>query len=525
MINTWFANIIELSAFAVVTILLVAGIGRLTGDRYSPQWRYFIWIFLALRLALPLDLQLPQAIPTVTLPNIVFDQFNSGVTTSPSAGNMDTSAGMPAENSHTGGTDSTVNTAPSGFSPDILTIVSWVWLLGAVSFLFWKLVHYRLTYRSLQAIWQPVGPRELAIMSKISAEMGFKRPLGLYQCSLASSPMLIGYIRPAILLPDTHLTDEQLALVLRHELTHAQRKDLWFMALMTWTAALHWFNPFIHWMVRMSYDDLEKICDSRVIKDADVRTRQVYANTILQYMKNKVKRGSSLTTSFLGGDRIIKERFTLIFQSGPKKSAAWVSSLLLVFILAGGTLVSCQNQSIQGEGKDSFTELYTLFGSSDEEVFGALSLDVDEDAEETSLSPDSTDYLLNQTVQVQGHSSQLQLGFYNDALMALQYRFDNHQDAFDVSKALREEIVTLHGEPSTIENHPNRLDSMPELPVELPLPSEYLEEWSIEADPQILMALFGDDSLSVNLELRLSMLDESHASVSVRYSLNRNSMQ
>ncbi|WP_010273645.1 hypothetical protein [Paenibacillus senegalensis] len=162
---------------------------------------------------------------------------------------------------------------------------------------------------------------------------------------------------------------------------------------------------------------------------------------------------------------------------------------------------------------------------SDKEVFAALSLDADEDAEEEALSPDSTDYSLKQLVQVQGYSSQLQLGFYNDALMALHYRFDNHQTAFDASKALREEIVNLHGEPSTIENHPNRLDSMREMPAKLPLPSEYLEEWSIEADPQILMALIGDDSLSVNLELRLSLLDESHASVSVRYSLNRNSLQ
>ncbi|MGZ9584259.1 hypothetical protein [Paenibacillus marinisediminis] len=261
-----------------------------------------------------------------------------------------------------------------------------------------------------------------------------------------------------------------------------------------------------------------------MIKHADVRIRQVYANTIIRYMKKKATKDLALSTSFLGGDRIMKERFWLIFHNQTKKSAAWISCLILILILAGGTLVSCQSQSIQREGKGGFAKLYTLFGSSEKDVFASLSLNTGENVDKTVLSPNSTDYLLKQPVQVYGHSSQVQFGFYNDVLMALQYRFNNHQDAFDVSKSLRDELGKLHGQPSTIDGHPNKLDTLTALPNGRTLPVDFLEEWSITVDPQILIALFGDTTHSVNLELRLSLLDETHASVTVRYSANRNSL-
>lgn len=525
MINTWFAIIIETSAFAVVTILLAAGIGRLTGHRYRPQWRYWIWLVLGLRLALPFW-QVPQAIPVITLPNIVADQL------APNAGPSTVNAPSSAGSTETGPIDeswSAVNTdtPTSGYLPDIPTLLSWIWLLGAASYLGWRIIQYRLALRNLKACSQPVGPRELAIMSALKADMGVSRRIGLYQCRLASSPMLIGFIRPAILLPDTRLTDDQLELILRHELTHAKRKDLWFMALMSWVSALHWFNPFVHWMIRMAYDDLEKICDNHVIKHADVRTRQLYADTIIHYMRNSVNKGPSLSTSFLGGDRVMKERFKLIFQNQPKKSAAWVSCLLLIMILVGGTLVSCQSQSNQSKGKDSFAGLYALFGSAEQDVFKALSLDADNDFEESNLIPNNTSYLLKQPVKVHGHSSRLLMGFYNDLLMYLQYRFDNHQDAFAVSKALRDELAKLLGQPDTIEGHPNRLDKLTELPTGGPFPSpEYMEEWHIEVDPEVLNTLIGDTGYtSLDVIVKLSLNDESHATVTVRYSANLNSMQ
>jgi len=524
MLNTWFVNTVELSTYAVITILLVVWISRLTGERYRPQWRYFIWLALALRLVLPVDWQLPQSIPVLTIPNIVFDQSASN-SDSPISRIPSSPSGISTEAVDVGVSISTPDSATPGFSPDILSIVSWIWLLGAASYLFLRLINYYFTKRNLRDSLRPVGSRELTLISELKTAMGFNRCIGLYQSSLVSSPMLIGFTRPTILLPDIRLTDEQLALVLKHELTHAQRKDLWFMALMTLVAALHWFNPFIHWMVRMSYDDLEIICDSRVIKHADVRTRQVYANTIIQYMKNNTNPGSSLTTSFLGGDRIVKERFRMIFQNKPKKSAKWISCLLLVVILSGGTLVSCQSKTVQSNTEGSFSELYALFGSSDNQVFESLSLNADDDTDKTALGADSTDYLLKQPVLIHGHSSQVQLGFYNDTLMAIQYRFSNHQEAFDVSKALRKDIDKLHGQPSTIDGHPNRLDSLTELPIERTLPADYLEEWSITVDPQILTALFGNSTQSVNLDLRLSFIDESHAAVSVRYSMDRNSLQ
>src|SRR5690606_30726772 len=116
------------------------------------------------------------------------------------------------------------------------------------------------------------------------------------------------------------------------------------------------------------------------------------------------------------GEPMIKERFKAIFHHQPKKSAAWISCILIVIILTGGTLVSCQKQSAPDKNAGSFTDIYSLFGSTKQEVFASLSLNADDKAVIKKLDPDdsnSKSYLLQQPVQVHGRSPYLLLLFHN----------------------------------------------------------------------------------------------------------------
>lgn len=554
MIKAWFAVILELSFFASITIILAALAGKLSGQRYRPQWRYFIWIILAVRLALPIDLQLPQAIHITALPSLTLDRPSLSANVSdpntilsnpeiPTTSNHESEA-----SSYTSSIATKTNSKPN---LNVSTIIAWIWLLGAIGYFTWNMLKYRRIMRNLMLHKRPVGPREHAILEKVKFSLGLKQRIDLYSCSMASSPMLIGYLRPSILLPDTDLTDEQLELVFQHELIHAKRKDLWFMALMLWVSALHWFNPFIHWMQRLAYDDLEKICDSRVIQHSDVHTRQLYANTILHFMKNDFKQSSSLTTSFLRGEPMIKERFKAIFHHQPKKSAAWISCILIIFIITGGTLVSCQKQSAPGKNAGSFTDIYSLFGSTTQEVFASLSINADDDAVIKKLDPDdsiSKSYLLQQPVQVQGRSPYLLLLFHNELLLGSDFSFDNHQDAFDLSKMWLDELIKQHGDPDMIEGF-RRVGELTALPSDESFPDGYgyREEWSISLEPQLVLALLSDSieryknnpnkprtvkimeesmakdpSRAMILRFSISFYDESRATVSLRYSLNLN---
>lgn len=221
----------------------------------------------------------------------------------------------------------------------------------------------------------------------------------------------------------------------------------------------------------------------------------------------------------------MKERLWSNFRSQAQASAVRMSCLLFILAMAGGALSACQNQgqSVQGEDEGSFAKLYALFGTSEDQAFSSLSIQSGTDAVEQVLSPDSSDYLLQQPVDIHGRSAELQIGFYNDILMAAEYRFENLEDAYATGKAIRDELAALLGDPVTLDGHPNRLDDLTTLPEEQPLPATYLEEWDITVEPHTLNAIFGqqsDQTQSLHLLLRLSLNDKAHAAVSIRYSMN-----
>src|SRR5687768_5922874 len=63
---------------------------------------------------------------------------------------------------------------------------------------------------------------------RLAHSMNFVRPVAVAICERCSLPMLIGIVRPLILLPPAALngwTAEQLEMVLLHELAHIRRWD------------------------------------------------------------------------------------------------------------------------------------------------------------------------------------------------------------------------------------------------------------------------------------------------------------
>ena len=54
-----FQAILEISLFAIPVILVLALCANLLGKRYGAKWRYLIWLVVAVRLCVPIQLSLP----------------------------------------------------------------------------------------------------------------------------------------------------------------------------------------------------------------------------------------------------------------------------------------------------------------------------------------------------------------------------------------------------------------------------------------------------------------------------------
>lgn len=75
------------------------------------------------------------------------------------------------------------------------------------------------------------------------------------------APVLVGLLRPKILLPPQKYTEHQLQVVFLHELIHLKNHDNWYRILLTGIRILHFYNPFV-WLLD-SYQRIyaEYVCD------------------------------------------------------------------------------------------------------------------------------------------------------------------------------------------------------------------------------------------------------------------------
>lgn len=104
----------------------------------------------------------------------------------------------------------------------------------------------------------------------------------IYNNVNASSPFLLGIMKPKIILPtDLDVDSLQASHIISHEKVHVKRRDnLWRLVGLIATC-LHWFNP-VAWIGYSCFlKDMEFSCDEIVIKNYTGSSRKEYAQALL----------------------------------------------------------------------------------------------------------------------------------------------------------------------------------------------------------------------------------------------------
>ena len=281
MLNNIF--MISLSMSAVILLLLI--ISPLLNKRYSAKWRYFVWLVVALRLIIPFKLELPQAPVNIPVPNhtVVFRQEGAPIAI------IDESY-IPQGNTFS----SSADYAPIITLQELLAIF---WAIGAASFFLYHIISYIVFKHKINPYCNIVHSD---ILRDVLNDMKIKSKLRLIECSKIASPMMIGFLKTAILLPSTDYSNDELTVVIKHELTHYKRGDIWYKLLLVIVNSVHWFNPLVYLMVRQANRDLEYSCDDAVVMGSDINFRKGYSMTILKAMQ----KGEAATLStYLNGGR------------------------------------------------------------------------------------------------------------------------------------------------------------------------------------------------------------------------------
>lgn len=208
-----------------------------------------------------------------------------------------------------------------------------VWAVGAVGVMVWKIGSHLAFRRRILKNAVPVTDRQTLHVWEIELERAWIRKCKwkLVRSEAVTTPLSIGlYNRTTrIVLPMREYTQEELSLILRHEIIHISRGDPEAKLFLTFCTAMCWFNPLMWAAMRKSADDFELSCDESVLLDEPQPVRRQYAELLLQTAGDE--RG--FTTCLSATADALRYRLKAVMKPEKKRTGAILIGLTL-FVLA-----------------------------------------------------------------------------------------------------------------------------------------------------------------------------------------------
>ena len=326
---SFFMSIISLAYMTVMPFL---------SKRYAAKWLYYGWLALVAGWVFPFKTIFKAIPPSAGAPIVQIippGNINPG--------------GLLAANIN--------NKTGAVFTLSLWKLGICVWIVGMIGI---TVYHIRRHKRFLETVhrWsEDVGnPQLLNILTALKKEMNIKTPIGLKTCPCIGSPMMIGFFRPAILLPAIKFNYGDLTYILKHELVHFKRKDLWYKTLILLATVIHWFNPIVYLMAKAVAVQCEISCDEQLLKGATPQQRQQYGkiiiDTIANTVRDRLRYRPTLSTSFYGGKKSIEARISSITDTSKKRVGTIVVCIILIAIIGMGSIFAFDSP---GKSEDTGT--------------------------------------------------------------------------------------------------------------------------------------------------------------------------
>jgi len=347
-------TILSMSISGGVMIAALLLLKPLLKEKLSKSWQYYIWLLVILRLLMPFSMEdsvmnhsFAEA-PISVEQQLQIPQQPQSAITKPSTPQVAPVAPI-AKPENTIPLE-TVPIAPPIEKPAIdwrdiakqaLNYSGLMWFAVAAGLFVRKIFIYQRFVRHVRRSWIPVSEAELLDhVALLAQRLEIKKPINLCISPAISTPMLIGFTKPRVLLPQTAISPSELEYTILHELTHYKRKDMLYKWLVQLTLCLHWFNPLVYLMEKEISRSCELACDEAVIKNLDGSGKRAYGDTLIN-AAGKKDLGSDLASVTLSeSGELLKERLLAIlhYRKMSERLLALALALTLLLIACGTVL-------------------------------------------------------------------------------------------------------------------------------------------------------------------------------------------
>ncbi len=159
---------------------------------------------------------------------------------------------------------------------------------------------------ALRRAGEAASDETLAMATALRAKLGLFRQVSIVITAQSDGPSVVGWLRPAILLPAATLlglTGQQLEAVLAHEFAHIRRHDYLVNLLQNLVETLLFYHPAVWWTSARMRHERELCCDDLAVRSCGDAICYARALTMLEKLRGP---GVSLAMGSTGGSLLYR---------------------------------------------------------------------------------------------------------------------------------------------------------------------------------------------------------------------------
>ncbi len=195
----------------------------------------------------------------------------------------------------------------------------------------------RLTTRAVK----PVAHEIQVMATRVAARLAVTTPFRVLESTIAASPMMIGWLKPVVLLPTATLaglSPAQLEALLAHEFAHIRRHDYLVNLLQSAIETLLFYHPAVWLVSRSVRESREQCCDDLTVSVCD---RLTYVSALSSVA---ALRSASPALAAGGGSLRYRVERLLRPQSSSSFLMGWLGVIPVALVIAAAMPVSSTSQ-------------------------------------------------------------------------------------------------------------------------------------------------------------------------------------
>lgn len=171
-------------------------------------------------------------------------------------------------------------------------------------------------------------------LNSLAIHLGVHQKIEILQSGIAKVPMVVGHLKPVILVPLGLLNSLSMAeveAILCHELAHIKRRDYLVNVLQSFIEIIFFFNPAVLWVSKLIKEERENCCDDLAL--TRVSDRRVYVKALLSCQEFQATT-PDFAMALTGKSQLVNRVSRMLFntKSTLNKMEKTVLTLVMAFV-------------------------------------------------------------------------------------------------------------------------------------------------------------------------------------------------